>query len=150
MQNIKINFQIANRRKSTDLSSRVEWNLRATSNLNSNNTTQLHFSTKQTVKQSTNLIGWLLIRKNRSNNTSSFFQENDQKIEERIVEYLIEVSVRKDRELFLDWLQEPNGDVKAVVGAVSKLLRVFNGSERTTGLRLLVKGPRRVPSEKKN
>ena len=59
MQNIKINFQIANRRKSTDLSSRVEWNLRATSNLNSNNTSQLHFSTKQTV----NKPNWLITDK---------------------------------------------------------------------------------------
>ncbi|OAY74292.1 hypothetical protein ACMD2_01476 [Ananas comosus] len=54
------------------------------------------------------------------------------------MENLIKVGVGEDGELLLDRLQEPNGDVEAVIGAVCQLSRVPHRPERTPGLRLHV------------
>ena len=47
--------------------------------------------------------------------------------------------------MLLDGLQEPDGDVEAIVGFVAELSCVFHGSEWTSGLCLLVKGTSWVP-----
>ncbi|KAI6693461.1 hypothetical protein NL676_021171 [Syzygium grande] len=47
--------------------------------------------------------------------------------------------------LILDRLQEPDSDVKPIVGPVAELFRVLHGPKRTSSLRLHTKGTSRVP-----
>lgn len=58
---------------------------------------------------------------------------------------LVEISISDGRELILDRLQEPDSDVKPVVGPVAELFRVLHGPKRTSSLRLHIKGTSRVP-----
>ena len=58
---------------------------------------------------------------------------------------LVEVSVGQDGELLLDGLQESDGDVEAVIGAVGELRWEPHGPERPAGLRHDIVRPRWVP-----
>lgn len=60
--------------------------------------------------------------------------------------YLVEVCVRQDRKLFLDRLQEPDGDIQSVVCFMSKLRRVPDCPKGTSRLRLHIEGTSGVPS----
>lgn len=73
------------------------------------------------------------------------FKDLDREIERG--ENLVEVSEGESGELLLDWLQEPEGDVEAVVGAVSELRREPYRPERASRFRAHVIRPRRVPTE---
>lgn len=60
--------------------------------------------------------------------------------------YLIEVSMRKDGELFPDGLQEPESNVKTIVRTMCQLLWESHGPERTSSPAALIKCTSRVPS----
>lgn len=63
------------------------------------------------------------------------------------IQYLIKVSVGDGRELLLERLQKPNGNIEAVVGWVCLLSSEPHGSERTSGLGLHIICTSWVPPE---
>lgn len=63
--------------------------------------------------------------------------------------YLIEVCIRKSRELLLDRLQKPNSNVNTVVSAMCLLSLEPHGSKWPTSFGSLVESTSRVPSATK-
>lgn len=61
------------------------------------------------------------------------------------INYLVEITVCQDGKLLLDGRQQPNCNIKPIVGPVSKFTWVLHGTKGTTGLGLHVIGPSRVP-----
>lgn len=111
----------------------MEWDLRTTSNLNSNHTSQL-----TTTKSNDPLHKIPKNHKTSKTLTPKRWRQQPN---------LVKVGVGKDGKLLLDRLNEANSDVESIVGAMGELRWVPDRSKRTACLGLNVVGTRRVPSE---
>lgn len=122
------------KRRTSNLPSWVEWNIRPSCNLNSYNSSQLHSKKwkhtdqawNQHLKQARPTTRIIIIMPNKF--ISTFYTQIWRK------KYLIEITIRDDGELLLDRLQKPDSNVKAVVGCMRLLTLVPHRTKGTSSL----------------